>query len=44
METSLHLLLSSGYLPDEDRVVLLGTHALVKHLDKMRRVLSTYDF
>ena len=44
METSLHLLLSSGYLPDEDRVVLLGTHALVKHLDKMRRALSTYDF
>lgn len=44
METSLHLLLSSGYLPDKDRAVLLGTHVLVKHLDKMRRALLTCDF
>ena len=44
METSLHLLLSSGYLPDKDRSVLLGTHVLVKYLDKMRRALSTCDF
>ena len=44
METSLHILFSSGYLPEKDRAVLLGTHVLVKHLDNMRRALSTCDF
>ena len=44
METSLHLLLNSGYLPAKGRTVLLGTHVLIKHLDKMRRALLPYNF
>ena len=44
METSLHLVLQSGYITSDDKSRLLATHVLIAHLDRMRIHLSTYDF
>ena len=44
METSLHLVLKSGYITSDDKSRLLTTHVLIAHLDRMRIHLSTYDF
>ena len=43
-ETTLYLLLQSGYLEAESRQAVLASHPLIAHLDRVSLALSDYDF
>ena len=43
-ETTLHLVLKSGFLSATDTLAVHATHPLIAHLDKSRERLANYDF